>query len=87
MKKFTCFQELGEVVQPAEDGIVIISNGVSISGEMVGVGGTKPIRMFILNVLQQAGFQNVEIFSMDLKFSNKVSVLKKRKFFFIFEKK
>ena len=77
MKRLTCFQELGEIVQPAEDAIVIISNGLSISGEMVGVGGTKPTRQFLERALKEQGFPEVEIFSMDLKFSNKVkSVIK-----------
>jgi len=72
MKRLTCFQELGEIVQPAEDAIVVISNGLSISGEMVGVGGTKPTRSFIQRALTDLGFTDVEIFAMDLKFSNKV---------------
>lgn len=72
MKRLTCFQELGEIVQPAEDAIVIISNGLSISGEMVGVGGTKPTRNFIQRALLESGLADIEIFSMDLKFSNKV---------------
>jgi len=41
MKRIVCFQDVGEMVQPAEDSIVVISNGLSISGEMIGVGGTK----------------------------------------------
>lgn len=72
MKRVTCFQELGEIVQPAEDAIVVISNGLSISGEMVGVGGTKPTRKFIERALAESGFVDVQIFAMDLKFSNKV---------------
>ena len=75
MKRLTCFQELGEIVQPAEDAIVIISNGLSISGDMVGVGGTKPTRQFLERALKEQGFPEVEIFSMDLKFSNKVKTV------------
>ena len=71
MKRLTCFQELGEMVQPAEDAIVVISNGLSISGEMVGVGGTKHTRDFLIRSLCDAGYPDVEIFSMDLKFSNR----------------
>ena len=74
MKRLTCFQERGEIVQPAEDAIVTISNGISVSGQMVGVGGTKPTRDFIHRALTESGFSNVEIFAMDLKFSNKVNL-------------
>ena len=73
MKQIICFQELGEMVQPAEDSIVVISNGLSISGEMVGVGGNKFVRQFLMRLLEDLGFgvDSVAITSMDLKFSNK----------------
>ena len=72
MKQIICFQELGEMVQPAEDSIVVISNGLSISGEMVGVGGNKFVRQFLMRLLEDLGFgDTVAITSMDLKFSNK----------------
>ena len=71
MKQIICFQEPGEMVQPAEDSIVVISNGLSISGEMVGVGGNKHVRQFLIKLLHDLGLDNVTITSMDLKFSNK----------------
>ena len=72
MKQIVCFQELGEMVQPAEDSIVVISNCLSVSGEMVGVGGNKSVRQFLMRLLDDLGFGNtVAITSMDLKFSNK----------------
>ena len=72
MKRIICFQEVGEMVQPAEDSIVVISNGISISGEMIGVGGTKQTRKYISRLLSDLGFMDVTITSIDLKFSNKV---------------
>jgi hypothetical protein len=71
MKRVTCFQDLGEMVQPAEDAMVVISNGLSISGEMIGVGGTRSTRTYIQKLLIDLGFPEVEIYSMDLKFSGK----------------
>ena len=73
MKQIICFQELGEMVQPAEDSIVVISNGLSVSGEMVGVGGNKHVRLFFRQLLNSLGFvgESVRITSMDLKFSKK----------------
>ena len=72
MKQIICFQELGEMVQPAEDSIVVISNGLSVSGEMVGVGGNKHVRQFLRQLLSDLGYgESVAITSMDLKFSNK----------------
>ena len=71
MKQIICFQEPGEMVQPSEEGIVVISNGLSISGEMVGVGGTKSVRNYVRKLLSGLEMSEVEITSMDLKFSNK----------------
>ena len=56
MKRLVCFQEVGEIVQPAEDAVIEVSNGLSICGEMVGVGGVKSTRTFM---------------SMELKFTGK----------------
>ena len=71
MKRLACFQELGEIVQPAEDAVIEVSNGLSICGEMVGVGGVKSTRKFIQRTLHECGFFHVEILSMELKFTAK----------------